>query len=293
MAHAITTELADAEINSEEELEVIVSSLRRCIKNKYLKNILNLKDETRGRKQTPMVECTNIWKFWHENSESSTLTSRPAKIRVNMVPNIQNDLKFDSGVKQVINKRKIKMLVSPWLLTNGTVRSLHMKYKIAYNSIVSYGTFRSLLPFYIRSPTSKDVEMCLCKDHLHARWAVNTLLKLTKKQDIGVNFDSYETFFTNAVYSSRCTLPDNSSEYIKWPCTPSRRSVCEDIQANFENLKTKLISKSDNQETVKMLHFVTREEKTKKGKLVKRLKAESVQANITWVLDFIVHNSPP
>ena len=35
-----------------------------------------------------------------------------------------------------------------------------------------------------------------------------------------------------------------------------------------------------------MLHFVKREEKTKKGKLIKRLKAEPVQANINCVVDF-------
>ena len=39
--------------------------------------------------------------------------------------------------------------------------------------------------------------------------------------------------------------------------------------------------------TVKMLHFVQRKEKTKKGKMVKRLNAESVHANITCMLNFI------
>ena len=92
-----------------------------------------------------------------------------------MVPKIQNDLEFYNGVKEVKKTRRIKMFVSPWLLTNETIWALLAKYKSEFSSTVSYGTFRSLCPFYVQSPTSKDIEMCLCKDHLHTRWAVNAL----------------------------------------------------------------------------------------------------------------------
>ena len=128
--------------------------------------------------------------------------------------------------------------------------------------------------------------MCLCKEHLHARWAIAALLKLTKKQEINIDFDSYESFFRNDIYSE-CILPDESSEYIKWTCTPSRNSICNHISTNFQKIKCELLTKSNNKETVNMLHFVKRMEKTKKGKWVKRLKAEAVHANIPWVLNFI------
>ena len=43
---------------------------------------------------------------------------------------------------------------------------------------------------------------------------------------------------------------------------------------------------------VKMLHFEKQYEKTKKGKIVKRLKAVHVQASISWVMDFIEKMKP-
>ena len=36
------------------------------------------------------------------------------------------------------------------------------------NNPVSFGTFHALKPFYIWFATAKDIEMCVCKKHLHA-----------------------------------------------------------------------------------------------------------------------------
>ena len=63
--------------------------------------------------------------------------------------------------------------------------------------------------------------------------------------------------------------------------------MCEEIGKNFNKLKSELISKSDDQVTVKMLQFIKKEEQTRKGNVVKRLKAESVEANVSWVLNFL------
>ena len=251
------------------------------IKSKSLKDIIK-KEERRGWKATSKEERMNIWNFWHNNTESSTLTSRPAKIREDMVPKIQGDLEFHSGVKLVTNKRNIKILVSPWLLINKTIRALHTKYKSEFSCNISLGTFMSLRLFYIRSPTPKDIEMCDCKDHLHARWAINALLKLTKIQKINTTFDSYETFFSGVLYSPTCKLSDDAAEYIKWKCTQSKKSLCTDILTN----------EGKDDVTVKMLHFVRKQEKTRKGKIVKRLKAVPVQVNISWVMNFIGNMLP-
>ena len=101
LACTIKNEFSKEEIDSEEELELLMSALRRLgIKSNGLNKIIN-KEETRGRKVTSKEERTNIWNFWHENTESSTLTSKPATIRVDMVPKIQNDLEFYNGVKEI------------------------------------------------------------------------------------------------------------------------------------------------------------------------------------------------
>ena len=85
---------------------------------------------------------------------------------------------------------------------------------------VSFGTFSALKPFYVRAPTSKDIEMCVCKLHLHGRSSVKCLLDLREKHDIKLDFDCYETFFS---YLS--DIPDDKSTYIKWDCTPSKNKV--------------------------------------------------------------------
>ena len=105
-------------------------------------------------------------------------------------------------------------------------------------------------------------------------------------QQIQTDFSDYETFF-NLLYSPNCILPENSSKYIKWSCTPSKDFICEDIKGNLEILKSTLEENSNENITVKMLHFVQREETTKKGKTVNRLKAEAIDCNISWVLNFL------
>ena len=140
------------------------------------------------------------------------------------------DLQYHGGVNEVRNKRNIKMLVSPWLITCDAYRILFSKFREQNSSFVSMGTFIFLRPFYVRAPNSKDIEMCVCKVHLHVRWAIEALPKLSKMQHIRISFKNCETFF-NAIYSSNCVPPEGSAEYIKWRCTPS-----QDIEKNFATL---------------------------------------------------------
>ena len=117
------------------------------------------KDEKRGRKQMPKELREQIWNFWHENSTASTITTRPTKVKVNKIPNLQTDLQYHSVAENITNKRNIKMVNSPWLIANETYRILLSKFRDQYDSLVSMGTFLSLCPFYVRAPNSKDIEM--------------------------------------------------------------------------------------------------------------------------------------
>ena len=51
---------------------------------------------------------------------------------------------------------------------------------------MSYGSFLALKPFYIRSATTKDLEMCCCKKHLHARWSIVALIECCNKQNLNL-----------------------------------------------------------------------------------------------------------
>ena len=65
------------------------------------------------------------------------------------------------------------------------------------DNYTSLGTWLALKPVYVPTVTTKDIEMCLCKLHLHARKAVNALIKLCKKQNIELDeIDDYDSFFT-------------------------------------------------------------------------------------------------
>ena len=202
-----------ANLNKEDEIVILTSlSERFGISNVDFKK--TMREETRGRKQLPLETRQAIWEFWYNNSSTSTITSRPAKNRVDSIPKLQQGLQYHDGVKEVINKRNVEIFESPWMIVQETVRQLHKEFTETTEIPVSIGTFLALRPFYIRSPKMQDIEMCVCKTHLHARWAIEVLLKLTREQNIPVNFTNYKSFFQE-VYSSQCVMPDGLGEYIR------------------------------------------------------------------------------
>ena len=79
---------------------------------------------------------------------------------------------------------------------NFSPKELYVRYiKSHPESVVSWGTFLALRPFYVRTATAKDLEVCCCKVHLHARWWVNTLIKSCKKQNIDIDqINGYSSF---------------------------------------------------------------------------------------------------
>lgn len=55
------------------------------------------------------------------------------------------------------------------------------------------GTSMELKPFYIRSATVNDIEMCCYKKHLHARWSINMLIDCAKEQNLDLgNINTYK-----------------------------------------------------------------------------------------------------
>ena len=80
--------------------------------------------------------------------------------------------------------------------------------------VAPYGTFLGLRPFYIRTATAKDTEMCVCKKHLHTRWAIQVLINCTSKQNIG-NTEIYDTFFQ--YLNSDCETKDTMGYSRKKP----------------------------------------------------------------------------
>jgi len=146
------------------------------------------------------------------------------------------------------------------------------------------GTFIALKPFYVRQCSQKDIEMYCCKIHLHARWSINALLELCKKQsiDLGLVHDYYSFFTFN---SSDCE--NDTITHMSWECVSTKKSLCQHANSKWQQLVNALKESSNDKETVKMLHFQMIPYKKKNGQIVERLKPVKEDANITFVINFI------
>ena len=283
----IKTALEKENLVSEDEMAILVSISDRL---EILQHKVKINEkETRGRKQCSLEIRQKAWDFWHSKSSVSTITLRPAKL--NSVPLIQKDLTFNDNVKEVRNKRNITLYESPWFIPKQITRELHQEFNATHDLTLSGGTFLALKPFYVRAPSAKDMEMCLCKTHLHARWAVNALNKLSKEQKIKLGFKDYATVL-DSFYSPNCAAGDDM--YIKWECSPNKKTLCAHIRQNYKTLKDELLLQCDSNLRTKMIFFDKIEVVTKQGKVVKKLKPISTDVNILDVLDSIdvgKHNS--
>ena len=104
----------------------------------------------------------------------------------------------------------------------------------------SHGTFFALKPFYVRLATTKDLEMCCCKKHLHARWVIKAMIENCEKQMIGLgHINDYYTFFEQV--TQHCKKEEHTN--ITWDCTPDKKSCCNHILTEWHNLKTSIFNK--------------------------------------------------
>ena len=236
-----------------------------------------------GQKRTPFATRKIVWDFYHTNSTASTNTSRPAKLRVADRPAIQYDLDF-VDTTSVVKQRNRNLFESNWYIItvdSKTFKELYHKFVIENPMIcVSLGTFYLLKQFYLRCATSKDLEMCVCKTQLHARWAIEALLSCMSKQNIHFEqISNYVTFF-QYLYKN-CPKGDHS--YLCWTCTPDKNTTCQEINSNFDELKNKILAQDDGQTNVKFQYF----DKNKNGEVKKRLKQVSTQLWMEEIISFI------
>ena len=115
---------------------------------------------------------------------------------------------------------------------------------------VGSSTFMALTAFYVRTAATKDVEMCCCKLHLHARWGIKALLECANTDQISLPFHDYDTFFS---YLTR-NCPPSETTYVSWECSIDKKLLCADITGNWNALKTKLLNQA-KVNTTKLQNF--------------------------------------
>ena len=100
---------------------------------------------------------------------------------------IQNGLDFVDTVS-IVQQRNRNFFLSQWFIINVTIKELFLKYIKSNPEVpVSLGTFLALKPFYVRSATTKDIKICCCKKHSHARWSIQALIQCATKQQVDLN----------------------------------------------------------------------------------------------------------
>ena len=122
--------------------------------------------------------------------------------------------------------------------------SFHIKTYINLCKVMTvsiWNFYISFRPFYVRGITHNDIEMCCCKEHLHARWSVAALIECFEKNSITLKFNSYDGFFFYLTKDCQ-TSP---ATYINWECTPTKKDFCPDIQQNWNDLRLRFSSLSN------------------------------------------------
>ena len=277
--------------NNSDIIDVVLLSL----KNLKLRDELDIalgridtNNKKSGRRVTKFETRKKFWDFYHDNATPSTITSRPAKLKLSERNKIQTGLNFVDTTNIIIMRGK-EFYENIWMMLHTTYKELYQKFINTHpDHLVSIGTFFSLKPFYIRTETEKDIEMCCCMLHLHARWLIGALIESAEKQSIAIPFSCYNTFFH--ILTEKCET--SPTTYIPWVCTLNKKTFCNEITEIWKELSQSLLNASDKNVFVHYLHFEMVESVNRKGEPVSHLKPVMKSENIECLLEEM-HNILP
>ena len=220
-----------------------------------------------------------VWDFYHKEATCSTNTSRPAVLKVDARPPAQSHLEFHDKTV-IVSKRNKSYWQSPWLIHEKTLRQLFSEF-LSENQLskLSWGSFLKLKPFYVREPSPKDVEMCVCKTHLNGRNGFSALKRLLSgflnvrelQHWIGLG---YEEILMEVMGS--CYLGLDHDTYLAWSCTPDKHTMCKEMCSRWSGLCDIVTKNIPADVTVHLVHFRregSRDVSVKENMDVKRLLA--------------------
>ena len=280
-AKKITETVNSFNLSVDDQVDVLTLTLKQFSvldRSKFLR-----KRTRKGHSLLPRATCVAVWEFWHEHCFESTNTTQLAKLRVTNRNKIQTNLEFSPSVT-IVKQRNKQFYQSIWKIAEKPYQVLYRKFLISNSNFsLSWGSFLALRPFYICHSTLKDMEICCCLLHLHARWSINAIIQCAKKQNIPLeSFDSYTMFFK--ALTEQCSNHDYT--YISWQCTPDK-TICQDISSNWECLKLFLVESSNGDLTVPFNYFQETNIITKKGKETKRFKLLKTDADMVFLVNFV------
>ena len=125
--------------------------------------------------------------------------------------------------------------------------------------------------------------MCCCKLHLHARWAIEALIKCALEQHIDIPFSNYTTFFD--MLTRNCE--ENQTTHISWSCTPNKNTFCNDIKENWQSFSDGILASSSPGVHVNLTTFEMVQYKKKNGEITSKLKPVSRESSLNDIVQFI------
>ena len=108
-------------------------------------------------------------------------------------------------------------------------------------------------------------------------------MKTAEKQKITISFNSYSRLFSYLTQD----CPKDPSAYFSCDYTPNKKDICKEVSSKWSVMKTKLLKAADSAKIVLLMHFVVQETTSKKGKLIKKLKSQVTNANMSYSLNFL------
>ena len=160
----------------------------KCIVEKYKKRWLRLKLFVRDRQASCSSEqnisnCStpsNVSEKYptanHSSSNHGNALDTETKNMIETFLTRDDNSRMTTGKKQTVTKNKIKK--QKRLLLDSLI-NLHEKFcaeNPAHN--ISYVTFTRHRPFWVRQPTDKDRDTCICKKHENIQLAADKLYHL-------------------------------------------------------------------------------------------------------------------
>ena len=281
----LVTDISDLLNGSNLQKHEISWVLENCAPKLGILDANTSKENKGGMALTKYETRKRVWDFRHQHSFPSTNTTKTARIYCKSVPSLQKDLDFVDSVSK-LKKRKIEQYENLCHTTEKPYQSLCNKYNTEnFLTPVSYGTFLALKPFYIKPAGVKDIEVCVCKIHLHMRNCVKALVQLPSKLNIPQHFSGYKSFFE--FLSQNCPTTENSL-YVPWECTLNPSILCDQITDAWNHIKTKFENiSSSNQPTVNLLRFEKVEIENKNGSINSKLQPKNTPMNVQKILQFM------
>ena len=237
---------------------------------------------------TNLATRSVVWGFWHDYSSESSKTTRPEKLRQSSQIKIQSGLKFLESVKTITRRGK-PFYESMWRITHHSYQVLYKKFiRLNPDYMVSSGTFFALKAFYVRGVTTRDLDICACKLHLHARRMIEALIACSNKHQLThIEFTDYYTFFQYIIQD--CLKYDYT--HTSWNCTPNKTTVCSHVLHRWGQVIDNFslfvdVYNTDDDVRVHLELFKRIMVSTKFGE-TKRLTAVREDANMSFIIRFI------